>query len=55
MVFKAMRLLNDEFLSRCCARVAQMMKRSEQELSDIANALEGTVRALTNRDLKSAA
>jgi len=55
IVFKAMRLLNDEFLSRCCARVAQMMKRSEQELSDIANALEGTVRALTNRDLKSAA
>jgi hypothetical protein len=53
--FNAMRLLNDEFLSRCCARVARMMKRSEQELSDNAKALEGAVRALTNRDLKSAA
>jgi hypothetical protein len=29
-----------EFLSRCCARVSQMMKKSEQELSDNAQALE---------------
>lgn len=32
--FNAMRLLNIEFLSRCCARVSQLMKRSEQELSE---------------------
>jgi hypothetical protein len=53
--FNAMRLLNIEFLSRCCARVSQMMKRSEQELSDNAKALEDAVRALANPDLKSAA
>jgi hypothetical protein len=55
MAFNAMRLLNIEFLSRCCARVSQMMKRSEQELSDNARALEDAVRALANPDLKSAA
>jgi hypothetical protein len=53
--FNAMKLLNIEFLSRCCARVSQMMKKSEQELSDNAKALEEAVRALTNPDLKSAA
>ena len=55
MAFNAMRLLNIEFLSRCSARVSQMMKRSEQELSDNAKALEDAVRALANPDLKSAA
>ena len=55
MAFNAMRLLNIEFLSRCCARVSQMMKRPEQELSDNAKALEDAVRALANPDLKSAA
>jgi hypothetical protein len=53
--FNAMRLLNIEFLSRCCARVSQMMKKSEQELSDNAKALEDAVRALANPELKSAA
>jgi hypothetical protein len=53
--FNAMRLLNTEFLSRCCARVSQMMKKSEQELSDNAKALEDAVRALASPDLKSAA
>ena len=53
--FNAMRLLNIEFLSRCCARVSQMMKKSEQELRDNAKALEDAVRALANPDLKSAA
>jgi TIR domain len=53
--FNAMRLLNIEFLSRCCARVSQMMKRSKQELSANAKALEDAVRALANPDLKSAA
>lgn len=53
--FNAMRLLNIEYLSRCCARVSQMMKRSEQELSQGAKALEDAVRALAGPDLKSAA
>ena len=51
--FNAMRLVNVELLSRCCACVAQMTKRSEQELSDNARALEGAVRALTHSDLMS--
>ena len=55
VAFNAMRLLNVEYLSRCCARVAQMMKRSEQELSDNAKALEDAVKALANPDFKSAA
>lgn len=53
--FDAMRLLNIEFLSRCCARVSQLVKRSEQELSDNAKALEDAVKALTDPTLKSAA
>jgi len=52
---KGMRLLNIEFLSRSCARVAQMMKRSEQELTDNAKALEDAVKALTGPDIKTAA
>jgi hypothetical protein len=50
-----MRLLNREFLSRCCARVSATMKLSEVTLSANAKALPGAVRALTNPDLKSAA
>jgi hypothetical protein len=53
--FNAMRLLNIEFLSRCCPPVSQMMKRSEQELSQNAKALEDAVRALADPDHKSAA
>jgi hypothetical protein len=53
--FNAMRLLNIEFLSRCCARVSQLMKRSEQELSDNAKALGDAVKALSDPTLKSAA
>jgi len=50
-----MRLLNVEFLSRSCARVAQMMKRSEQELTDNAKSLDVAVKALTDPDVKTAA
>jgi hypothetical protein len=53
--FNAMKLLNIEFLSRCCARVSQMMKKSDQELGDNARALEEAVRTLTKPELKSAA
>jgi hypothetical protein len=54
-VLNAMRLLNVEFLSRSCARVAQMMKRSEQELTDNAKSLDVAVKALTDPDVKTAA
>lgn len=54
-VLKAMRLLNIEFLSRSCARVAQMMKRSEQELTDNGALLEDAVKALIDPEIKTAA
>jgi hypothetical protein len=53
--FNAMRLLNIEFLSRCCARVSKMMMRSDQELSDNAKLLEQAVKTLTKSELKAAA
>jgi hypothetical protein len=45
--FNALKLLNIEFLSRCCARVPRMMKKSERELSDSAKQIDQAVRALT--------
>jgi hypothetical protein len=45
--FNALRLINTEFLSRCCARVSRMMTRPEDELSRNAEAIEGYVRALS--------
>jgi TIR domain-containing protein len=53
--FEALRLLNAEFLSRCCARVSRMMAKSEQELSENAKQLEAAIRKLCELDLKSAA
>jgi hypothetical protein len=53
--FEALRLLNIEFLSRCCARVSKMMMRSEQELGDNAKRLEQAVRTLMRPVLDSAA
>jgi hypothetical protein len=53
--FEALRLLNAEFLSRCCARVSRMMAKSEQELSESAKQLEAAIRKLGEMDLKSAA
>jgi hypothetical protein len=53
--FEALRLLNAEFLSRCCARVSRMMAKSEQELSENAKQLEAAIRKLGEMDLKSAA
>ena len=52
---EALRLLNAEFLSRCCARVSRMMAKSEQELNENAKQLELAVRKLGAADLKSAA
>jgi hypothetical protein len=55
IAFEAARLMNAEFLSRCCGRVARMMTKSEDELKKNAEALENAVNMLTNVDMKSAA
>jgi hypothetical protein len=55
IAFEAARLMNAEFLSRCCARVARMMMKSEDELKKNADALENAVNMLTNIDIKAAA
>ena len=53
--FDALRLVNVEFLARCCARVSKMMMKSEQELSDNAKVLEKLLETLANAKLKAAA
>lgn len=55
IAFDAARLMNAEFLSRCCGRVARMMTKSEDELKKNAEKLENAVNMLTNVDMKSAA
>ena len=45
--FDALRLLNIEFLARCCRRVSKMMMKSDQELSDNAKLLEKCLETLT--------
>jgi hypothetical protein len=44
--FEALRLINMEFLSRCCARVSCMMTRAEDELRKNADVIDKNVRAL---------
>jgi len=46
IAFDAMRLINIEFLSRCCARVSGLMKRPEEELRTNAQVIDGDVVAL---------
>lgn len=55
LAFEALDLLNMEFLSRCCARVSQMMMRSEEELSQNAKIIERNVRELSPPETRSAA
>jgi hypothetical protein len=45
--FEALRLINMEFLSRCCARVSRMTTRPEDELRRNAEVIERNVRALS--------
>ena len=45
--FEALRLVNMEFLSRCCARVSRMTTRPEDELRRNAQVIERNVRALS--------
>jgi TIR domain len=53
--FNALRLLNIEYLSRCCAQVSEMEMTSEQELSENRKVIEQAVKSLTGPELKSAA
>jgi hypothetical protein len=53
--FEALRLLNIEYLSRCCARVSKMMMKSESDLRDNAKVIDEAVKTLTRPALKSAA
>jgi len=55
VAFEALRLLNVEFLARCCARVSKIMMKSEQELSDNAKRLEKLLETLTKSRLRPAA
>jgi hypothetical protein len=45
--FEALRLINLEFLSRCCARVSRMTTRPEDELRRNAEVIERNVRVLS--------
>jgi hypothetical protein len=52
--FEALRLLNIEYLSRCCARVSKMMMKSESELKDNAKIIDQAVKTLKTPELKAA-
>jgi hypothetical protein len=54
-VFNALRLLNMEFLKRCCARVPRMMMKTEQELRDNATVIEEAVNSLRRPELRAVA
>jgi hypothetical protein len=53
--FDALRLMNLEFLSRCCGRLSRTMLRPEEELSKNAQLLEQKIKALTRTELRPAA
>jgi hypothetical protein len=44
--FEALRLINIEYLSRCCARVSKMMMKSESDLRDNQKIIDHAVRSL---------
>ncbi len=43
IAFEALRLINVEFLSRCCARISGLMARPEEELRKNAQVIDGKV------------
>ena len=55
VAFDALRLMNIEFLSRCCCRVSRIMAKSEEDLKNNARLLDEKVKALTKSDLPAAA
>jgi hypothetical protein len=44
--FEALRLLNMEYLSRCCARISKITMKSESELKDNAKIIDQAVKSL---------
>jgi hypothetical protein len=54
IAFDALRLMNIEFLSRCCGRVSRMMSKSEEDLANNARLLDEKIKALTKLDMRSA-
>jgi hypothetical protein len=54
IAFDSLRLLNIEFLSRCCARVSRMIVRSEEDLKKKAELLERNLAALGRSHAKAA-
>jgi hypothetical protein len=55
IAFDALRLMNIEFLSRCCGRVSRIMSRSEEDLKNNARLLDEKIKALARPDMQSAA
>jgi hypothetical protein len=55
IAFEAVKLINIEFLSRCCGRVSRMMAKSEEELSRNAKQIDEYIRLLIKPEMKSAA
>jgi hypothetical protein len=47
LVFEALRLINIEFLSRCCARVSRMTTQPEDDLKKNAEVIEQKIKALS--------
>ena len=50
--YEALKLINQELLSRCCAQVACLMQQPEDELLDNANVIERMVASLVGADLR---
>ena len=55
IAFESLRLINLEFLSRCCSCVSKMMMQPEDELKKNAAVIENNVRALSRVETRSAA
>lgn len=55
IAFDALRLMNIEFLSRCCGRVSRIMSKSDEDLKNNARLLDEKIKTLTRADMQSAA
>ena len=55
IAFKALDLMNVEFLTRCCARIPKMMTKTEDQLSANAKVMEEAMATLTKPELKAVA
>jgi len=55
LAFDALKLINIEFVSRCCARLSQKTTKREEDLNRNADAIEDAVRRLTLLEARPAA